>query len=654
MRLARLTVTTASFACTPSAPPMAVADAPAMVEVEPPSPVHERSPVPLPSTPSARPPSLVPVRDAGVSSSALALGRLEGDLVALIADADERALTMVGLADGEAIATLPLEGTPGHVLIDDEGRVHVTVRDAGLVVTAALACSDDADPHEERCAPTFASQSAFSTPPEPIALALALADDGATLLVSCGIGRALVGWPLREGGRDSLVPLAREPRGIAQDEEGSRLFIAHAVGSTITIVDTSSERVIAERRLHWRDEIDLGFGDSINVPRFAQQGHGVVVAGQHAHVPMVLAYPGDERDDSSGYGASIDGFEPFFPHEPTLVSVDRDGVEATLRLRFETRSAESARSESNRRPYAAERPPCLLPRGVGVDRNRDEILVACADIGQLIAYRLDGDDLDGAETQRWLVGAGAEALGTDPARDEAWIWAPFARRLTGVSLASPQEPPRAFTLAATEPVLAESGRQLFHAPLAFDGRSCASCHVDGRDDGLVWNSPIGMVATPVLAGRIADTAPFGWHGERDALIDHMKRTFRRLRADKPDEASLAALAEYLESMPEPPQAAADLDARQLRGRALFFDPEVGCGDCHTEGAGVDGLSHRIGPGRALDTPSLRFVGDTAPYMHDGRYSTLREVLVATNDIMGSTAQLPEDDVVALIAYLRTL
>lgn len=44
------------------------------------------------------------------------------------------------------------------------------------------------------------------------------------------------------------------------------------------------------------------------------------------------------------------------------------------------------------------------------------------------------------------------------------------------------------------------------------------CRTEGRDDGLVSQTPDGKSQTPMLAGRVADTAPFGW--TRDAKTFH--------------------------------------------------------------------------------------------------------------------------------------
>ena len=75
-----------------------------------------------------------------------------------------------------------------------------------------------------------------------------------------------------------------------------------------------------------------------------------------------------------------------------------------------------------------------------------------------------------------------------------------------------------------------------------------------------------------------------------------------------------------------------------QGRALFHAEETGCAKCHVNG-GTDAKTYDLGTKSAgdkddkFDTPSLRFVGGTAPYFHDGRYDTLLDLLTSTDSQM---------------------
>ncbi len=209
------------------------------------------------------------------------------------------------------------------------------------------------------------------------------------------------------------------------------------------------------------------------------------------------------------------------------------------------------------------------------------------------------------------------------------------------------------------------GRALFHAVgdsrVSSDGRACASCHPDGRDDGLVWSSPDGPRQTPMLAGRLVHTAPYGWTGSRDTIAGHMHDTMSRLHGKGLPDSDVDAIAAYITTLKTPTVSPHAADADVARGREIVLAEDTHCVQCHIpDGTFTDGQRHDVGSAtvadraRAFDTPSLRFVGGTAPYFHDGRYATFRELFAATDGKMGNTKQLSDRDLGALEAYLKTL
>lgn len=605
-----------------------------------------------PETPSAspaipQPPQLVGLDTAAASSSPLALASLNGVKVAILADADAGRVVILDLEGEPRERTwIDVDGIPGHVRVHPDGRIFATVRDRSEVLALELRCSDIAD----TCEPELTVVQCWPTAPEPVALGFA--DDSETLLVSCGWGHTLHGFALEPGGKDVRIALAPQPRGFAV--QGDDVWVTHAVGSRLSRASLQAAAVIDERELHWRDDVGDPGWRMTNVPRFAVQGAAVALAGDRVLAPMVLAYPGEPAGQPQGYGMSIDGFEPFFPHEPVLVAIDPDG-KTRLRLQREVRNADRPRVSSARRRPPRAQPPCLLPRAIAVDTAREQVLIACQDLGQVVAYTTDDTKLSASQRARWDVGAGTDAIAVDTADAVAWAWSPFDRALTRLALGDEvQSSAQRFILPAVDTPIAALGRRLFHKPTAFDGRSCASCHIDGRDDGLTWLSPRGIVQTPVLAGRLPGTEPFGWHGDGTDLREHMRRTFRRMRAPSPDAAALDALVAWVTTMPSYRPQPAPLSPSAERGKSVFESDEAGCDLCHDDATGTDGDTHRILRGRAIDTPSLRGVGDTAPYMHDGRYATLRETLVHTETAMGSTVALHESQIADLITYLRVL
>jgi mono/diheme cytochrome c family protein len=222
---------------------------------------------------------------------------------------------------------------------------------------------------------------------------------------------------------------------------------------------------------------------------------------------------------------------------------------------------------------------------------------------------------------------------------------------------------------SVDPVFA-AGRRLYHATddrrISSDGSSCASCHPEGREDAITWATPDGPRQTIMLAGRVQNTAPFGWIGKHDSLKSYVTGTFTRLGGSGlgQGDPEFDALLAYVEQMPSPaigdtPDLGPTHEQMLARGKDLFFNEEQGCATCHVGGT-TDKVKHDVGSKAKaddvldFDTPSLRFISGTAPYFHDGRYATLQAMLRATDSKMGHTAQLSQKDVDALEAYLDTL
>jgi cytochrome c peroxidase len=92
--------------------------------------------------------------------------------------------------------------------------------------------------------------------------------------------------------------------------------------------------------------------------------------------------------------------------------------------------------------------------------------------------------------------------------------------------------------------------------------------------------------------------------------------------------------------PDAPNRALDVDLpnftpQENRGRHLFMtgvgEGGAGCSACHlppTFALSADARSNGLDAGetRLFKAPSLRSVGLTGPYMHDGRFATLAEVV----------------------------
>lgn len=292
---------------------------------------------------------------------------------------------------------------------------------------------------------------------------------------------------------------------------------------------------------------------------------------------------------------------------------------------------------------------------------------------------------------------GPSALAADAAGTTLYVLTAFSRQVKRFDLRnglpSRDAVPTMVALGPSGlPAEVELGRKLFHAidrRISGAGLACVSCHPDGREDGLVWSIAGARHQTPSLAGRLAGTAPYNWEGDQPTLEGNIAQTIQRLggvpSAHQEDEV-LKPLAAYLLTLqrPDNPHRTVAPERTQLvaRGRTLFESTEVGCIGCHDpDHALTDGDTHDVGTigpvevlalkqfhdskvqlsGRkqafvlkALDTPSLRDLALTPPYLHDGSAPTLEAVLVATVGEMGDASRLSNDDQRALLAYLETL
>ncbi|HEY6039518.1 MAG TPA: hypothetical protein VIV58_34800 [Kofleriaceae bacterium] len=220
--------------------------------------------------------------------------------------------------------------------------------------------------------------------------------------------------------------------------------------------------------------------------------------------------------------------------------------------------------------------------------------------------------------------------------------------------------------------------------------ACATCHIEGRSDAVMWRFAQGPRDTPSNAGGTRGTGFLFRTADRTRVEDYWQtiNIEQGGRFDPVAQADLLApLAAYVDrGIPAPMPPTTD-PALVARGKQVFEDPAVGCATCHAgprftdSGAGNPALDlagpiqlHDVGtcdasafpdvahpdrdghPRQAcmFDTPSLTGLAAAPPYFHDGRAATLRDVLALTRGTMGHTEALAAGDVDALVEYLRSL
>jgi mono/diheme cytochrome c family protein len=566
-----------------------------------------------------------------------------GDVaIAYVADSDDGVVRAVDAEHLSEISALDVGGAPEQLLLTRNGRLFATVRDANALV-AIEGTGTEGDP--------MRVARVVSTAAEPVGLAST--PDESTLLVASGWGHALAAYDATTLAKRFTRDLGREPRGVVVSDDGKRAFVSHAVGADIDVIPLDGAARAA--RVSMESVESLGDGRFFlgDFPTHAGQGfavvRGIAPAGRvfvpHARI-RTARVSGPEEEASSGYGSAEAG-----PTEAFDVAV---------------------LDEDTGKPIPGWRDTdgglaCVLPRAAAVT-GAGELLVACVGTGEIVAMDAAAANPHQAVVRRWNVPAGPSGISVDETSPRALVWSQFGHALAWIALEGRGSAVLASSELARRAPLPEAvarGRALFHSAgprLSADGRACASCHPDGRDDGLVWDTPDGPRNPPMLAGRLERAAPYGWTGASKDVSSHLAKTFRRLGGLGLKGDDKAALVAYVASMKPPTPALADADdARLQEGHRIFESPAAGCAGCHgARGAGPDGMAHNVrsqakGDGRAsFDTPSLRFVGGTAPYFHDGRYASLRSLLRHTRGTMGQNEKLGPRELDALEAYVRSL
>lgn len=213
------------------------------------------------------------------------------------------------------------------------------------------------------------------------------------------------------------------------------------------------------------------------------------------------------------------------------------------------------------------------------------------------------------------------------------------------------------------PTLARQGERLFHdATRSFHSwYSCASCHTEGHTNGGNFDTKndggYGRPKKTLSLRGVAQTAPYTWHGWQSSLRQAIVESFTQsMQGEPPTEAEVEAVAAYLRSLewkrsPYPANPA---------GQRVFL--AKGCPSCHGGETYAAPTITPVGleePGdvyRGYNPPSLRNVYSRAPYLHDGRATTLEEVLTRYHRPKTLTGQpdCTPQELRDLVGFLKSL
>jgi mono/diheme cytochrome c family protein len=515
---------------------------------------------------------------------------------------------------------------------------------------------------------------------------IAFSPDGLTGFVSLqGSGKLLRINPSSRSVTGTLA-LGPEPRAIAITSDGGRVLVTRFTSPQAhgEVYDVNAASLTLTRVIHLaKDATPDESNNSRGVPNYLMgititpDGTGAWVSSQKTNTDRGLFLNGQALSHENTVRAIL-----------SYIDLTTAGEDITKRIDIDN---------SN------------LPTGIAISPLGDFAFVA------LQANNLVQDfDLLGASVgTRWGTGAAPTGVWYVAGNDRLVVKNDMDRSVTVFDAANFVRRGKGLVNLAKIPTVAKErllaqvlrGKQIFHDAadprMALDGyQSCASCHQDGGTDNRVWDFTDrgeGLRNTTDLRARRGTGHGFvHWSANFDEIQDFehdIRNAFlgegflsdaefntgtRNTTLGHPKagiNADLDALAAYvssLDSVGRSPHRSpdGDLTAEARAGRELFV--QLNCTSCHASDTFTDsnrlpalhnvgtlgaGSGARLGGGpgslAGLDTPTLRGLWSTAPYLHDGSAATLAEVLTTRNplNLHGATSALTTTQIDNLVAYL---
>jgi DNA-binding beta-propeller fold protein YncE len=198
--------------------------------------------------------------------------------------------------------------------------------------------------------------------------------------------------------------------------------------------------------------------------------------------------------------------------------------------------------------------------------------------------------------------------------------------------------------------------------------SCASCHPDGRTDGLNWDMLNDGAGNPKNTHTMLyspNTPPVMSHGQRATAAVAITAGFKNIEFVMPERSWEMAVGAWLNAVAAEPylKNGAKHSESAIRGEAAY--KKADCGSCHSgryytdlkpHDVGTKGVRDLAGDSPEFYSTTLADLWRTAPYLHDGSAATLKDVLTTKNvgDKHGKTSNLTAQEIDDLVQYMLEL
>jgi YVTN family beta-propeller protein len=590
--------------------------------------------------------------------SPAALAACKSGKVLYVAEATAGQVAVFDVAQGQVMKVYPVGQCPSGIAVSGcgkqlyvtgaspEGKVHLIDMDKGKVVSKI---------------------SVGHTPTSPV-----LSPDGTTLYVCNQFNDNVSVVDLAAKKQTRVIPVVREPVAAAITPDGQSLVVANLIpsgaadkdyaASAVSIIDTDAGKSVA----------------TVNLPNGSMSLRGVCISpdGKYAYITHILAR----------YQLPTTQLERGWMNTNALSIIDiaaRTLVNTVLLDNVDLGAANpwgvacTADGKYICATHAGTHEISVIDRAalhdklerVAAGEQVTEVSLASEDVPNDLSF------LVGIRRRIKLTGNGPRSIVIIGTR--AYVGEYFTDSI-GVVDINPDIRPKAQSLSlgsTAKPCVVRTGEKHFHdATLCFQyWQSCVSCHPGVRVDGLNWDLLNDGMGNPkntkslLLAHETPPAMISGVRGNAEAAV---RAGIRHIQFAVRPEEDAVAIDEYLKSL-EPvrsPHLAKGMfssEAKQLnqaakRGRKLFV--KAGCDTCHSGPHYTDMKKYNVGTGLgreediAFDTPTLVEVWRTAPYLHDGRATTVEQVLGKYNegDKHGQTSDMTLREIRDLAEYVRSL
>ena len=595
------------------------------------------------------------------ASSAIAV-TADGTML-LVVNPDSNSLSLVDLAADNAVTELAVGVDPRAVAVDDvRGRAYVANQGADTISIVDLRAQSVVDT-------VTVGDRPVGTAVSPDGRLLAVAELGEDQV------RLLDGGDLRTR---SIVPVADRPYGLAFTPDGRRLLVSHLLSGQVTVLATRP------------------FALYFPVVSGAALGTGLAggmrsFASNEPAVTTIATWPNVAPAPSIAVNGS--GTRAYLPQTMANGRGLNTAFDTTVFPKISVLDlATNAHLTSEQVPLPERDQPVGLPWDAALAKDDTELWVVHAGSNDLSVLDLR-DPSRPSRVAHLTVGDNPRGIVLHPDGHAAYVNNVLAGTVSVIDAGT-------YTvtevIAVTElplPPTLLRGKRLYHSSARPDLAlakwiSCNTCHVEGEGDGRTWllqytgEVPVG--ATPIITRNttsllgMIETYPLRWSAEWDESADsefsirfeqfgqgliagQMHPTLGAPNAGR--SYDLDCLAAFIDSLAVPARTHI-LTSSEARGKAIFESAETDCLRCHPPPLYTDLKQHDVGTadalgewfGPAIDTPTLRYLYDSAPYLHDGSAATLVEVLTSANpqDTHGVTSGLAAQEVDDLVAFLRAL